>query len=168
MSKKHSILIIVILVILGAVAYYWFWQSQIPPVVTNPTSKNEPAKIPVTNFKRYEGNTLPSQFPTNFPNPALAGDVLLNNSMTLGGVIPTDQSIYKFTTKTSIADILKLYSDYLTKNKWIIDIKQDNPNAIRARKGLSNIGIIVSSQPDSAKTLVTISINALAGTTKLK
>jgi len=66
MSKSFIIIIIVVLVLAGGGV--WVWQnSKIPVVVEDNTP--EVKMTAVSDFKNYEGKTLPDQFPKDFPNP---------------------------------------------------------------------------------------------------
>jgi hypothetical protein len=154
MSKTFSIIFIFIILIAGGVGV-WFWRNPKVPEVVEQKVPSKPSTFVVSDFKNYEGNTLPSQFPKNFPNPALAGEVVLSNSMTLNQGLPITQSIYRFNTKIPTEDILKLYKDYFAKNKWVISSTNTNPNSIQARKDLESIGVSV------AGSLVTLSISSI-------
>ena len=167
MSKKLSLLVLSLIVIGGIV---WFWQNQTAPIVVDQKVEPEILTTPVSNFKQYEGNTLSAQFPKDFPNPALEGEVVANSSMVLNqSGLPVNQSTYKFTTKTSAGDILKLYKDYLTKKGWTVTVTVSNnsQNLTAKKESSTNIGVIIAPDPnDFSQSLVTLSISSFEGDIK--
>jgi len=161
--------VLALLVILGAVLFFIYRQKALV-IVKN--SQQATAKVPVapagtadtkypiTNFISYKGNALPPSFPSDFPNPAKPGSMLLDMSDTLSSGQPVSQSIFRFNTGQAFTDIQKIYTDYFTKNNWqmlSLPAATDGFLSLAAKNGSQTVNVnYKSSGAPSASSTVTV------------
>ncbi|MBL8030206.1 MAG: hypothetical protein JNN11_03085 [Candidatus Doudnabacteria bacterium] len=119
MNKKVSVIVVLSLVAL-AVLGLWAMKKDSKTQTEQPSQQtaqtNEEGPKNVLPFKETDvpAQTLPEGFVVGFPLEANA--VVLNN--TSANTAVGLQSSRMFVSKKSVEENYKIYSDYLTKNKW--------------------------------------------------
>ncbi len=134
--------------VIGALAYQSYMVQQ---------SSEPKTEAPVFTRTEVNSNTLPEKFPADFPLEKNA-QVLSNYTATGQGIF---QSTRQFQSKKTIDENFKIYNDYLTQNKWVVESILNNSKipdtkSISAVKGPAHVTITLNR--NNYTKLVTVDI----------
>lgn len=143
MNNKNLALIFFSLLVIVAIVF------SVNKYLQNKKSSEEiPNQNQITSkLQEVDRSKLPEKFPADFPLEQ--GVKILNNYNVLDtGFI---QATRKFTTKKSLPENYKLYSNYLSQNGWEISSKLDleETKSVSATKEGVNVSIVVSHNPNT-------------------
>lgn len=151
-NKIKILIVMVVLVIIGSLAY--FLTQKYSPLSGR---KSMESGIAITEI-------APGQMPANFPSnlPIEEGAKLLQNYAANAPDNRT-QATQVYTTKKSLSENLKIYSEYLQGNGWIIKTQTDNPKykMLYAAKGEDRLQIDLTEQAAPLTNTVGISLTSL-------
>lgn len=154
MNKKISAIIILGIVLLALVGLWALKKDKQEKKVTNlsennTTSEDGPKNVLPYKEKDVPAESLPEGFVQGFPLEQ--NSVVLNNSSanTASGL----QSSRMFVSKKSLEENYKIYSEYLTKNKWKVLTSVNN----------SDLKSISAAGPKGERLDLVISKNSVSG-----
>lgn len=149
-NTKIKILIGVVLLALIGVGVYFLTDKYSP--FSGKTNKE--SGIIVTNIPISH---LPNNFPSNLP--VETGSQLLENYEATS-VDNGKQSTQVYTTRKTLSENVKIYTEYLQKNGWIILSQEDKPTykMIYASKGISFLQVDLTEQSSPLANTIGISI----------
>jgi hypothetical protein len=148
---KNIALIIVVLVILSAIAALVASKVMKPGTDKTDTKPLEVSKTSVPTDK------IPGSLPADLPIEKNA-KVLQNFSATVSN--GANQSTRSYETQKSLAENLKIYSDFLKSKGWDITATVDKQSykMVAARKGNDSMQVEMNTDPESKALTVTISL----------
>src|SRR3989344_1907358 len=166
MKNKNNLLLWVggLIIVVGLLIVF-VWQSGFETPQTSPLTESEPFVPPTVYY--VEGATIPEGFPTGMilekDAPYSVAFVTQQDTSTIQSFSTStmnmmEQETVRWKSSVSVAELVKAYEAYFSKNGWIVKDKSESSSGksqgILATKDTAEVRVSLSSQIEGTQVTV--------------